>query len=395
MFNSKLYWEKRYRDGGNSGAGSYNELATFKSNIINEFIKKNNIGSIIDYGVGDGNVLKLLNIFDIEYYGIDVSPTVIENCKKIFNDKNIKFFTVEQFDHTTKADLCLSCDVLFHLIEDDIYYEYIDNLFKFSNKFVIIYAKDEDKNHTVHVKFRKFSDYILNKYQKWELIEHIPNTYKESPSDFYVYKITTTKEIINSWYAYIEKNLLHLLNSDMEGNIYSSHKTIQKNALLISKQNNIVEFITTFKPTNILEIGFNSGFSALLMKITKPDVNLTCIDINIHPYVIPCYNTISKDYKNIRLITENSSLALPKLVTQKIIFDVIHIDGDHRIETAGNDLKLSLKLSKKGTVIIFDDTNMKHLNDLCDEYVNKGILKDYIFNKMEGTVYKHRFLQVI
>ena len=34
--SSKDYWEKRYSKGGNSGAGSYNNLALFKASIIND-----------------------------------------------------------------------------------------------------------------------------------------------------------------------------------------------------------------------------------------------------------------------------------------------------------------------------------------------------------------------
>ncbi len=33
------YWEERYKVGGNSGAGSYNNLAKFKGEIINNFIE--------------------------------------------------------------------------------------------------------------------------------------------------------------------------------------------------------------------------------------------------------------------------------------------------------------------------------------------------------------------
>ncbi len=39
-FNSKKYWNDRYVKGGNSGTGSYNELAKFKAHIINSFIEK-------------------------------------------------------------------------------------------------------------------------------------------------------------------------------------------------------------------------------------------------------------------------------------------------------------------------------------------------------------------
>ena len=35
--NSTDYWERRYRKGGNSGAGSYNRLARFKAGFLNGF----------------------------------------------------------------------------------------------------------------------------------------------------------------------------------------------------------------------------------------------------------------------------------------------------------------------------------------------------------------------
>ena len=41
-FKSSNYWESRYKNGGNSGAGSYNQIAKFKTKIINDFIKKEN-----------------------------------------------------------------------------------------------------------------------------------------------------------------------------------------------------------------------------------------------------------------------------------------------------------------------------------------------------------------
>ena len=80
MFNSKQYWKNRYLKNGTSGSGSYNKLANFKAEIINNFVDKHNIQSIIDYGVGDGNQLKLINTNNKVYTGIDVSP--FQNVKK-------------------------------------------------------------------------------------------------------------------------------------------------------------------------------------------------------------------------------------------------------------------------------------------------------------------------
>ena len=68
-----------------------------------------------------------------------------------------------------------------------------------SNKYVIIYARNENYDHAIHVKFRKFTDYIHKTLPQWKLINHIPNKYPQyplghnndttSPSDFYMYTL--------------------------------------------------------------------------------------------------------------------------------------------------------------------------------------------------------------
>ena len=198
MFNSKEFWEKRYKTNGNSGIGSYHKLAEFKAICINEFVNTNNIVSIIDYGVGDGNQLTMINTQNKIYIGIDVSPTIINKCKKMFETDNTKSFLLDSEINNNKADLVLSCDVIYHLIEQNVYEHYMKNLFEMSNKYVIIYAKNEDINHAQHVKFRKFTNYINKHYQNWKLIGHIPNKYPQlslgknnentSPSDFYIFE---------------------------------------------------------------------------------------------------------------------------------------------------------------------------------------------------------------
>ena len=62
MEKSIEYWENRYKNKGNSGSGSRNKLQEFKSSIINEFIKTNNIQTVIEFGCGDGYQLKQLSI---------------------------------------------------------------------------------------------------------------------------------------------------------------------------------------------------------------------------------------------------------------------------------------------------------------------------------------------
>jgi hypothetical protein len=89
---SPKYWDERYKKGGNSGAGSYNRLAEFKAEVINDFIKQKNIFTVIEFGCGDGNQLKY---FDVpSYTGYDISPTIVEHCTKIFENDKSKTFKV-------------------------------------------------------------------------------------------------------------------------------------------------------------------------------------------------------------------------------------------------------------------------------------------------------------
>jgi len=192
-FNSAVYWENRYRTGGNSGAGSYGRLAEFKAEIINNFIKENNIRSVIEFGVGDGNQLSLLKCPN--YIGIDVSDTILNNAKRMFDDDATKSFYLLSEYHKQQAELALSLDVVYHLIEDQVFYNYMMNLFNAATRCVIIYSSNFHREHCTHVKHRKFSEWIDKYATEWELLDHIPNKYQydinnvnqTSFSDFYIY----------------------------------------------------------------------------------------------------------------------------------------------------------------------------------------------------------------
>src|ERR1700689_4886366 len=72
-FHSPSYWDSRYAGGGNSGDGSYGNLAKFKASVLNQFVAENRIASVVEFGCGDGNQVSLAEY--PRYVGIDVSPT--------------------------------------------------------------------------------------------------------------------------------------------------------------------------------------------------------------------------------------------------------------------------------------------------------------------------------
>ncbi|MEM9829423.1 MAG: hypothetical protein AAF944_02235 [Bacteroidota bacterium] len=200
-FSSVNYWEHRYATGGNSGAGSYGEQAIAKADIINQFVEKNSIESVIELGCGDGNQLTLANY--PQYIGLDVSRTAITMCySKFSTDTDKSFFYYEpQFFHDNlgvfNADLVLSLEVIFHIIEDDLYSLYLNHLVRMSKKYILVFGTNEDRSVHLdktgaaqqHLKHRKFSEDILGLNKNIELMRVIDNPYsRKRDSKFFVFQ---------------------------------------------------------------------------------------------------------------------------------------------------------------------------------------------------------------
>jgi len=195
------YWDNRYSNGGTSGAGSYGRLAKYKATYINDFVLKNGINKVVEFGCGDGHQLSLSN-YPI-YIGLDISKEAISLCRKLYlYDLRKQFFLYNQENFTSNdlftGDLVLSLDVIFHLIDDILFEKYMHNLFSCSKKYVIIYSSNfTEKTTAKHVKHRHFTKWILQNATNFELEKFSKNPYRFEPdkptetsfSDFYIYKI--------------------------------------------------------------------------------------------------------------------------------------------------------------------------------------------------------------
>jgi cyclopropane fatty-acyl-phospholipid synthase-like methyltransferase len=191
--DSKKYWEDRYKNGGHSGDGSFARLAYFKANVLNKFVKANRINTVVDFGCGDGSQLVL---YDFPMYtGLDVSSNIIDRNTSKFNPQKYVFLPYPSDVHG--FDLSLSIDVIYHLLEDDVYNDYMNALFNASNRFVIIYSTNDPfiDNQAKHIKHRRFTDWIKIHKPIWELIKVKKNDYPYkgdtvtgSHCDFYIYK---------------------------------------------------------------------------------------------------------------------------------------------------------------------------------------------------------------
>jgi SAM-dependent methyltransferase len=171
---SGAYWKRRYAEGGNSGAGSYGPLAAFKAQVLNDFIASNSVTSAIEFGCGDGN--QLAKVRYPRYVGLDVSPLAIRRCASLFRDDPTKSFFLygpECFIDNAgvfRADVALSLDVIFHLVEDDVYETHMTQLFDCAERFVVIYSSNRDerqRTHGAHVRHREFTSWVVKERPNW------------------------------------------------------------------------------------------------------------------------------------------------------------------------------------------------------------------------------------
>ena len=196
------FWEARYAAGGNSGGGSYGQLAAYKAGVLNELISRHQIASVIEFGSGDGNQLTLANY--PTYVGLDVSRTAISICAEKFaadETKSFMWYDPQYFvNHgAITADAALSLDVLLHLVENAVFEQYLRQLFSAATRYVIIFSSDIDARTAAHVRHRRFTPWVQANVAGWRLTQRIENPLARQAStdtlaDFYIYEPNPTPD---------------------------------------------------------------------------------------------------------------------------------------------------------------------------------------------------------
>lgn len=191
--SSVSYWERRYAHGGTSGDGSYGTLGEAKAVFLNGLVRDYAIRSVIEFGCGDGHQLELSNYS--RYVGLDVSRTALGLCERRFaEDQSKSFFLYDGacfVDHARlfTAELAVSLDVIYHLVEDVTFETYMKHLFAAGEWFVVVYSTDIEAGATAHVRHRRFTAWVEKHCPQWHLMQVTPGP---SPgpirADFHVYQ---------------------------------------------------------------------------------------------------------------------------------------------------------------------------------------------------------------
>lgn len=178
------YWQARYAAGGSSGAGSAGDIAEQKAAAVNTLIEAEDIRSVVDWGCGDGKQLDLLALPDA-YLGVDIAPAAIARCIERHPGRAFLVWPPRGVEVTVRAELALSLDVIFHLVDDRDFDAYWRRLFASATRWVLLHGTNHDRNDgdtARHVRHRRHTPLTPT---GWSLVDQ-PDTPTEP--GFYLWK---------------------------------------------------------------------------------------------------------------------------------------------------------------------------------------------------------------
>ena len=90
---------------------------------------------------------------------------------------------LEEYDGE-QAELALSLDAIYHLVEDETFCTYMSHLFSTARQYVLIYSTDEErKTKTPHVRHRNYSQWIVKNLPAWRRIRSYIHPYPRREGD--------------------------------------------------------------------------------------------------------------------------------------------------------------------------------------------------------------------
>lgn len=166
----------------------------FKARVLNDFVMRHQVHSVVEFGCGDGNQLALASY--PAYLGLDISRQAIEMCMGRFGSDRSKSFVL--YDPSAwknhgaiAAELALSLDVILHLADDEQFQTHMRHLFGAAIRHVGIFAPNVDVAVVApHVRYRHFTKWIECNAPEWVLLEchENPNKGDDSSADLFFFE---------------------------------------------------------------------------------------------------------------------------------------------------------------------------------------------------------------
>ena len=186
---------------------------------------------------------------------------------------------------------------------------------------------------------------------------------KSSLLVIYIFLETKIKNIfIKSKIKYEKKKHKIFLSKKIISNEYFSANAFYFYDLLIKLPKN-------FK---YLEIGSYEGNSALYVSTNFPESNVTCVDLweGVEEYEGKDFSIIEKNFdfnlKGLNNINKIKSTSDNFFIKNKIIFDFIYIDGNHKFDYVFRDCENAWRFLNKGGFLVCDDYIWNYYKELLD-----------------------------
>jgi len=186
---------------------------------------------------------------------------------------------------------------------------------------------------------------------------------KSSLLVIYIFLETKIKNIfIKSKIKYEKKKHKIFLSKKIISNDYFSANAFYFYDLLIKLPKN-------FK---YLEIGSYEGNSALYVSTNFPESNVTCVDLweGVEEYEGKDFSIIEKNFdfnlKGLNNINKIKSTSDNFFIKNKIIFDFIYIDGNHKFDYVFRDCENAWRFLNKGGFLVCDDYIWNYYKELLD-----------------------------
>ena len=168
---TNIYEKELWGRGKGSGAGSRPKFNAPYIAFLENFLRDNNIKSVIDFGCGDWQFSQYIDWGNVNYLGLDVVDSVIENNKKQFPEYSFISDTTV-FPYLEGRELILIKDVIMHWPNKEIV-SFLDKLITYNIKILLVNESGQATNRRLkkvggfsNIDYDKFP---LNKYNS-ELI---------------------------------------------------------------------------------------------------------------------------------------------------------------------------------------------------------------------------------
>lgn len=137
-FDNRRFWNLRYVEDPDkgSGPGSRGDNLALKNRLIGSIVERHQIGSVLDIGCGDIEVVKSAKIRS--YVGVDISDVVIERNRRIKPEWQFVCADLAGSYCPPRADLVLCMDVLIHQRSRKAYFTILSKVLDATKKIALI-----------------------------------------------------------------------------------------------------------------------------------------------------------------------------------------------------------------------------------------------------------------